>query len=289
MKVNPIVLTKDEADDFKASMPCIGSGVDGVVYKANKNDVFKFYKNNDLVRSRYVSYDDDGVNISDYKDLRHLRKESDIKPIKYIDEDGVLLSRKDAIYNAIDKQKKVTMTQLPKNIIYVGNKVSGCVYTYYPHSFGIYSCAYLPLKMKLKICRDILEKIKELLDNNIYPVTLAQRDELFSFTKRNSNILIGLDLEPKIIDLDGISAIYTDKFSLKYYNKTLTSLSFLLLEILTKVALDDKMLEKKEFKNYLEELTRKGIPELVAINFVENGYITVPQIEYTLKVLERKK
>ena len=267
MNINPVRLTGDEVENIKAKNPCIGSGVDGIVYKINKNDVYKFYKNNDqIVIRNYAVYDSDGVNINDFKNLRNLGKRYDTRAIKYIDKDGVSLAREEAINKAIEKQEKVSMTRLPKNIIYVDNKVSGCVYQYYPNKLGIYASTYLPLKLKIRVCRKLLEKVKELLSNNIYPVTLAQKNDLFPFISNNSNV----------------------NYSATLYNNALSSLSSLIFEILTKVELSINTINDDEVDDYIERLVDKGISDYIVQKFFDYGSLDIDEIDYTIKKFEKK-
>lgn len=288
--MEPIRLNDDQLQTIKNKNKIIGSGVDGTIYKIDNNTIFKFYHHNrSLINIINPEFDKDGVLINDFKSLRNYNIINNNEKINYVDKDGVILSRDDAIYKAMEKQSNVHMTMLPQNIIYVDNKLIGCVYKYYPHKFGIYAAAYLPLKKRLIVCKRILEKVKELLHNNIYPITLAQRDNVFPFKSNGSNILIGFDLEPLIIDLDGISAMYSDTFSDKYYKKTLSSLSTLILEILSKVELADTIEDDETvIDEYIDRMVQNNIPYKVSKKYFDNNDLDIGEITFIIKSLERK-
>ena len=289
--MEPIRLSTIEYDYIKKNMKEIGSGVDGTIYRINKDTIYKFYhKDNNFINIPDIKLDKEGVIINDFKSLRPYKKVINNENINYRDSEGVILTREEAIYKAIEKQQNVNYTDLPKNIIYVNKKIVGCEYKYYPHKLGIYASAYLPLKKRLIICNSILEKVKELLDNNIYPVTLAQRDDIFPFRRNGSNVLIGRDLDPKIIDLDGISAYYSDVFSNRYYNRTIYSLSSLILELLTRVELansiedDEYLLEENIIR--MEDV---GISGFLAKKFFDNNGLDFDDLNHIIKTLEKSK
>lgn len=232
---NEILLNYKDVLNIKNNKKIVGQGVDGTVYNMGNNILYKLYHNfgDSIVIKGKGIYDAEGVNIRDFKSLRNIVGfREDNRLIHYVDSDGVILAREDAILSAIEKQKGVKKTSLPQSIIRVDGKLAGCVYKYYPHTLGIYAVSYLPLKGRLLVIERLLEKIKELVDNNIYPVTLAQKNELYSFLSKDSNVLINYKLEPILIDLDGISALYSDVYSKVGYQRTLSSLSKLVLEIL---------------------------------------------------------
>ena len=286
-----IFLSKDEYEFIKNNKRFIGSGVDGSIYKINNNSIYKFYhKNQEYISLPNANIDNEGVIVDDFKLLRPYSKVNNIESINYTDSDGVILTREEAIYKAIEKQKNVKLTALPKNVIYVDNKIAGCEYNYYRFKLGIYSSVYLPLQKRLLICKKLLVKVKELLDNNIYPVTLAQRNEMFSIKSNGSNVLIGLNLDPVIIDLDGISTMYSDSFSRKYFNRTLATLSSLILELLSKVKVadikDDDIYVISEYYSLLEEA---GISVSIAKKFFDNNYLDFEDIENIIKRYELTK
>jgi len=290
--MEPIVLSTNDYENIKNKCKRVGSGVDGTAYKINNHTIYKFYhKNHDYITIPNATVDEDGVIINDFKSLRpYIKVNKANENILYTDSDGVILTREEAIYKAIEKQEFVKLTDLPKNIIYVNNKIAGCEYTYYPKKLGIYASAYLPLKKRLIICNKILEKVKELLDNNIYPVTLAQRDDIFPFKSNGSNILIGTDLDPKIIDLDGISALYSDRYSKKYYDRVLSSLSALILELLARVDLANNIEDDEVvISDNIVQMNEVGISPLFSRKFYDYNGLNMDDLIHIIKTLEKRK
>ena len=287
--MEPIRLSTNEAKKIKSINPCIGQGVDGEVYKVSNNEVYKFYKNKEILIDNNALYDEDGVNINDFKNLRSRYIKVNNAAIKYIDKEGVSLAREEAIKKAIIKQDRIQMTHLPQNIIYVNNKAAGCVYKYYPNKFGIYAAAYLPFKVRLTICERLLAKVKELVDNNIYPVTLAQKNELLPFSSDNANVLLGLKLDPIIIDLDGISAMYTEKFSQIFYNNCLSSLTALILEIITRVEINYDMLDEYEIDELINELVKTGLSREYIQKYIDSGHLDFDELNSSIKCLKKNK
>ena len=289
--MNQVYLSMNDYENIKKYKKCIGSGVDGSIYKINNSIVYKFYhKGNDFITNPGAVLDEDGVIISDFKSLRPYNRVTNNEHIYYTDGDGVILSREEAIFKAIDKQKDIKLTDLPKKIIYLNNKIVGCEYKYYPQKFGIYASAYLPLKARLIICKKIMIKVKELLDNNIYPLTLAQRDDMFPFKKNGSNVLLGHKLEPIIVDLDGISAMYSNTFSNRYYKQTLVSLSSLILELLSKVEIADNIEDDEMLINELiNSIHMAGISLEYVKKYIDNNMLEFDDLSDIIKSLELKK
>lgn len=289
--MEPIVLSTNDYENIKNKCKRVGNGVDGSVYKIKRDSIYKFYhKEQNLITIPNAKKDDEGVIINDFKSLRPYSRVFNNENINYRDNEGIILTREEAIYKAIEKQVNVKNTSLPRKAIYVNNKIVGCEYKYYPYRLGIYACLCLPLKERLIICKRIIEKVKELVDNNIYPVTLAQRDEINLFKSDGSNVLIGLDLDPVIIDLDGISAMYSDSFSSKYYTRTISSLSVLILEILSRVNLannieDDEYIIEENI-NMMEEA---GISSELSRKFFNDNGLNIDDIQLLIKRLEKRK
>ena len=289
--MKPIYLNDQEYKNIINNYKCVGSGVDGSVYRTSKDTAYKFYhKQNYFINIPDAVVDEEGVIISDFKDLRPYHKVEANESIYYTDEEGVILSRDEAIKKAIAKQENVKLTNLPQNTIYLNDKIIGCVYKYYPNKLGIYASVYLPLKKRLIICKRIMEKVKELLDNNIYPVTLAQSEDIFPFRRKSSNVLIGMDLDPIIIDLDGISAMYSDNYSEKYYNRTLVSLSSLILELISRVELANSAKDDElAVEYYISTMYEAGVPISLARKFVDNYRLEINELDDIIKTLELTK
>ncbi len=117
--------------------------------------------------------------------------------------------------------------------------------------------------------RRLYVKLRELYANNIYPVTLAQKDKIHPFSRQGSNVLLGFGLEPQIIDLDGISAFYSDTFckaANEAYKQSLSSFSLLALEVISGL---DIMDEDIDVEYFVEELKDKGIDPTLAKEIVD--------------------
>ena len=303
MQKQVIRLTIKEENEIREKCKFVGSGLDGDLYKVGPN-VFKFYKDNvNYINSNKERiFDVEGVNVSDYKSLRNNSNNRDSRILNFVDQDGVILAREDAILRAIELGSKVKKTYLPNNIIYENNRAVGCVYPYYNNTIGIYAAAYLPMKLRLQICREVIMQVEELLDNNIYPLSLAQRDDKYPISKKNSNILLGLDGKTHIVDLDGNSTLYSQEYSHTNTSLTLASLSTLILEILSKVKIYDDNISDYEslmdysnnlaLKVYIEDRVREfikvGIPENIANKYYEYGKLEMRDIKRLVKSVEKK-
>ena len=268
-----ISLTPTELDKIKATKKALGSGVDGTVYAMDNKTVYKFYHDtSDTVCLIGAGiYDDEGVNIKPWQELmtdnRAVRENK--KPINYIDKDGVILSKKAAIIKAAEKQEYVKLTKLPQAPIMIDHRLVGCVYHRYHTIWGIYALGLYPPSVRKKVMRKLYVKLRELYANNIYPVTLAQKDKIHPFSRQGSNVLLGFGLEPQIIDLDGISAFYSDTFceaANEAYKKSLSSFSLLALEVISGL---DIMDEDIDVEYFVEELKDKGIDPTLAKEIVD--------------------
>ena len=281
-----IFLTNNDYNFIKRTRPLIGKGTDGSVYFINKDRCYKFYHHTEerIVSTSEPILDENGVNIRDYKDLSYV-KVFDI--IKYYDIDGVKLSREMALLNAINRQKDIALSDLPKKVIYVDNRVAGCELKYINSLSGVYLTCFLPLRLRLNICKDILNKIKELHSNYIYPIDLSQKDNINLFSRNNSNILLGYDLKPKLIDLDGRSTAYLESYSKKYESISNYSLAFLIFELLTSIELKDD-LEEFDILEIQDILTKKNIPLDLSDKFVR-GCPTMLDIEEFVNRYSYKK
>ena len=227
-------------------------------------------------------YDSDGVNIRDVKELLKYAKRENFKPINFTDKEGVILGREDSIKKAIEKQKKVKHTNLPKRIIKVDSRVVGCVYKRYYSILGIYAASLLPLKTRKKVLNKLFIKLKELHDNYIYPLTLAQKDLIFPFSKKGANVLLGYNLEPYLVDLDGISTVYFDSPSPSEKARSLRSFSIMALEILSGIDLYAN--EEDEYDTTIDEMIARGIPKILAEDiYYENGFQDEERIIKLLK------
>lgn len=286
---NYIMLNYQDVMDIKKNKKVIGQGVDGIVYYMGNGILYKLYHNfgDSIVIENKGIYDEDGVNIRDFKTLRNcIGFRNDNRLIHYVDGDGVILAKENAILSAINKQKNIKNTSLPQSIIKVDKKLAGCVYKYYPYTLSIYAISFLPLKYRLIIIERLLAKVKELLDNNIYPVTLAQKNDIHPCSKKDSNVLINYKLEPLLIDLDGISALYSDTYSNIGYKKAMTSLSTLILELLIKTDI-----HYEDMDNYIDDfiidMKCLGIDEKYIDSYLEDFSLDLFEMNSLIKELKK--
>ncbi|MBE6159076.1 MAG: hypothetical protein E7159_04565 [Firmicutes bacterium] len=303
MQKQVIRLTSKEIDEIKKKNKVVGTGREAELYKVGPN-VYKFYKDNDqVIKIDNAILDEDGVNVSCYKKLRNISKKDDNRILTYKDNDGVILAKEEAIMKAIEAGSKVKLSYLPNNIIYEGNKAIGCVYPYYKNTLGIYSSAYVHKRLKLMACKDLVSKVEELLDNNIYPLNLDKRNVSNPITRDDCDVLLehGFNYGVHIVDLDGSSTLYTESYS---HNKTsivLSALSSMVLEVLTKIKLyednlsdDDFGLDNSNYSYYqeyvnkhIEEMVKCGVPENLALKYYEYGKLEMTDIKRLIRSIEK--
>lgn len=281
-----INLTSSEVEYIKKNKKLIGKGVDGALYNIKGDILYKLYHDlsPEVLINNNAIYDSEGVNISGVLPFRRrIAKFNNI--INYVDSDGVILCREEALNKAIEKQKKIKRTLLPQGIVKENNRVIGCIYKKYNTIWGIYATSCLPLEYRYNVCRKVIYKVQELLDNNIYLTTLAQRNEILSFSKKDSNVLLDYKLEPLIIDLDGISALYSDTFIDSKYKVALCGLSKLVLEIITKRDLSYEYLDNYK-EEYIQILKQYNIDLEYIHKFYDYGYLEIEELK---NVLIKKK
>lgn len=227
----------------------IGHGTDGTVYRLNKDYLIKIYHTNfrKLKKMQATLSDIDDVKIFDrnsYKPAKH----NEIINYYTFDGDAVKISSNEAIFRAMDRQQNVTMTNLPQNVVYINNRVAGCILK---RSKGvqIHKLTGLPLKQRKKIFLTLLKQVDELLKNYIYHVDLDNspfstsiyiNEDGMMEKVGHSHVLVELpSLKPHIIDLEGKSTIYTEQESKKLEAQCLYNLCRLTTEFLCRIDLDD--------------------------------------------------
>ena len=304
MQKQVIRLTSKEIEEIKRKCKVVGTGSEAELYKVGPN-VYKFYKNNDsIIKIDDKVLDEDGVNILCYKKLRDNTKIGDNRILNYKDNDGVILAREEAIIKAIEAGSKVKLSYLPNNIIYEDNKAIGCVYPYYKNTLGIYSAAYVSERLKVMACKDLVSKVEELLDNNIYPLNLDKRSVSNPIKRDECDVLLehGFNYGVHIVDLDGSSTLYTESYSHNKTSLVLSSLTSMVLEILTKIKLyedklsdDDFSLDGSDYSYYqeyvnkhIEEMIKYGIPENLASKYYEYGKLEMNDIKRLIRSVEKK-
>lgn len=295
MKKDSIYLTKN---DVKALEPLrIAAGSEGTIYRIQKGVLYKIYHSysDELLLKISPIYDENGVNIANYKIRKQIVRKDNI--LRYVDQDGIRLTREEALYKAIERQKDIHKTFLPKNVIYVNGRVKGCVLHEHSHALKIYKIESFPLRYRLCILKELLSRERELIEHNIYHVDLAQRP---SIEFPNTNVLFQFPNTPQIIDLDGHSAIYTEFFSDKALKRTEDSFALLVMEILTRMNLEtylnnmdiSGLFSPNELENIMIEnisyASKNQLDSEMIRSFLRHE-LSLDKIEFYLNQLSRKK
>lgn len=279
MRLDPIKINQEEYEYIINHKRFIGAGEDGAVYYIGNGIAYKFYHNS-ILSHTFSSYenlynknrvlDPEGVNIAKYK----VTDSSKYITLKYFDEYGVRLVREEALYRAIERQKDVVETRLPQNLIYINGKSAGCSMDYYSAPNSIYKAARFSKRSKLMVLKYFLLKYKELIDHNIYPIDLSQRDKYYPSKRINSNVLLNLKHEPIIIDLDGKSAIYTEKENQHFLKLANANFSKVVLEIITGIDLNENVMEE-DIELLINDLIEAGINPYLVQKFIYNNSLDI--------------
>lgn len=294
VRVEPVYLTKEDVKNLTAKK--IAHGREGNIYRVKRGVLYKIYHAPEGVFKTGMTpiYDSEGVNITDYKQFRH--QHIGPKTLRYMDNEGNRIPKEEALFKAIERQKFITMSDLPKNVIYVDNKIKGCVLKEHYPAWQIHVIESLPLPIRIKILKKLLVMVKELLEHNIYPVDLAQIPTVeYPYT----NVLFSWPFEPKIIDLDGESTVYTEYFSQKYYDKAVINYNQLCIEILTHID-SEKMLEEigncslsfeDSVKIYLQKIKEEShldFPAEMLASFLKDTLTLEETENYLTRMLKKR-
>ena len=235
-----IYLNKDDIKNLKK----VGKGTEGEVYKKDRNTLYKIYTRplNSEDSINYINnnnLDEFGVRIND----KSTKVYNNFEPYPYyLDDNGIKkVYDENVIFEAIKRQKNVFMSDLPKAPIYVDGKFDGCVIKKHNFSTDLHNTSFLPIRKKLQILKELLEKVKELTDNYIYTVDLAnyKRDNI-----SHSNILVNIfNFNTNIIDLDGKSTVYSKDFNYNLYKKCYICYSSLVMKYLYEYDTYDEIMD----------------------------------------------
>lgn len=258
MTPEPLYLTPNEIKAMKE----IGRGTDGIVYKSHRlqdrNRLYKIYHNPSTLAENPLykkEYDDAGVNVADNRALYRKNTYSQYHTT-YYNNDGVKINGVEAVYKAIERQKYISRTKLQKRPIYIGKTFSGTVLHYHKNAIAIHNLIFFPISVQIRVLKELLLSVKELLENYIYPIDLSLKPEK---NYKEANVLLTLlpFPQPAIIDLDGKSAIYTESEVIKYYQQSLLSLKTLITEIL--FGIDIEKMEDLDYEHLEENVQELGI------------------------------
>ena len=283
-----IYLTSDE---FKKVLQNeVGHGTDGVVFKYNKDYLIKLYRKdfykepNELIKKAETKiYDPNNKPkfIPIKQNIRFYIKDDDTK---------MKMTDQNAITKIIDRQKKVTKTELPKKLVYVDGRFVG-VLLKKVKGIQIHKFTGMPFAFKKKAAIAVLDAVKELLDNNIYHEDLANSpyantayrkgDDLIQ-SHGHSHVLINpLTMKVNIIDLDGKSTVYTDYIDKAEEEKALGNLTHLLFEFLYGIDDAEYYMDNEKYdedRNSIEEvLLKHGLDEETANTIANQGFRSIDE------------
>ena len=280
-----INLTREQFNDLITKNKKIGEGTDGTCYRLGKK-VYKIYHTSQSHKFTFdIELDSSGVRLHNGKNNNVVRL-NDIKKIEYTDQDEIRLGTESGLIKAINRGTHIAGSNLPSDIIYVHGKVRGCVYPYYKHVNSIYKAYRKNLKTRLKICMSLYNKVKELVDNNIYPIDLAQKGKEKLFDKSRCNVFLSHKNEPIIIDLDGKSALYTENYNRRYEEMTSNSLITLLFEIITREDIQED-LEEEDIDTIKFYLSNTGLSQELIERFLD-GNMTMKDVNKSLEEVNNK-
>lgn len=241
----------------------LGHGTDGTVYRFSNSELLKLYHRKiDKISSLVNASQTEDIKIYDPKNIKHDNYNEPLTYFSYNGED-IRLRTKDAIFLAIERQKNIQHTALPQNVAYVDNHFAGCILKTIK-GVQIHKLMGLPLSLRIKIIEQIITATTELLDNNIYHIDLANSPYSRTVHERNgklihefghSHILVNpFTLNAQIIDLEGKSTIYTERFNEEYYHDSLVGLTTLIIEFLLKINYDDYEEELESLEYFLNSI-----------------------------------
>ena len=261
----------------------IGQGLDAKVYRTKKKVLFKIYHNYLLDKKEMmtnVPVDEEGVRIFRRDNFRKNRskiffQEKNDSDIKFI--------TKELISRAVLKKDEITLSTLPQALLYVDHHFKGCILKDFSWSTSILNVRYLPYSLRIYMAKQILIRVKELLNHHIYPVDLAMKNI------KNSNVLWNFPLTPEIIDLDGRSTLYPNTFHDSFYKESIFHLNCLLMEILfgrDESLILSENLQKEDILNNCLFLEQEKVPS-VYIDGLASLSLSLTNLEKFLKVKER--
>jgi hypothetical protein len=269
-----VFISQDNLEKIKKKK--IGQGREGKIYKINNNLLYKIYykldphEREEIVHVCLKEYevDEDGVKkVKDNAKKVNVEEVIYVKPY-YVDNEGVRkIYSIDQIDEAIKRQQNIKQTSLPLGPIYIDNRLGGVVLKYHKGYFNFHIISMLSQKLRLEMLKIVLEKLKELCDNNIYPIDYANQSD---GPHPHSNILINIKEDVQFIDLEGKSTMYTKDSSRYYESIAYAEFYFLVLDIMYGEKLSEEMSEEdlEYMENYLKE---RGFDEGY-IKYLRNPY-----------------
>ncbi len=271
----------------------IGHGTDGVVYKYHRGYLIKVYRQNieePSILEKTKEYDRENPPkfALEKSNLTFYFKSKD-------DVDRIRVNKEKAMEYIREKQLKVVKTHLPKKLVYVDGKFVG-VLLKKVKGIQIHKLTGAPFKIRKKIALEVIEAVKELLENNIYhedlgnsPFSESPSPEhgIYNPSYGHSHVLLNpFTMKINVIDLEGKSTIYTNYIDKAEEEISLTNLTTLLFEFLFQV--DEREYDLDGYANeenyYVQrELIKHGIDDETAKRIAANGFKTIGEAEEVVK------
>ena len=249
-----IELSDKELNSLKSKR--IGSGTESIVYNGKNNLAYKIYRTDSELLRESPTYSLD--------DIRFIYSEENI-------------------IEAMRRQPYVSKTDLPVCPIYHDDRFIGCALKKHNFCVPIQNIMILPIKNRIIILRRLLDAVKELCDNYIYHIDLSVKE---IDTSRHSNVLVGMDGKPQIIDLDGKSTIYTPSYNSNLEYRSYVSLCALITEILFDIDVEE-VEEEYEVDTSIARLVDYGISYSLAEDIIRLD-VSHEKIDEVLKMSMRK-
>lgn len=281
-----IDITKEEVRDLKE----VGNGTEGRVFRYNNKTLLKLYrsqlKNIFRTDSKYNKY----IKIYN-KDTLKLDKSYEY--ISYFINNGdedLRIKNRDGLKMAIDRQKFITRSTLPLDIVYIDGIFAGCLLKKL-NGIQIHKLSGMSFKYKKSIIRNLLIDIEELLANYVYHIDIANSPHAVSLfmdennnlkvKKGHSHVLVNpITKKTNLIDLDGKSTIYMERYNYDLEEKCLMNLTRLIVEFLFKIDTE----EIRDVDEVYYELLKFGLEENVAYNLSSCRFESVKQLKKELKL-----
>lgn len=261
----------------------LGSGTEGKVFAYSKDIVLKIYRESINKLEEINKKIDEEDRIYNKSKLKIINNE---EQIRFYDseksdntEEKIRIRAIDALERISLKQKNIKRTSLPKGALMVDGKFSGC-FMKRLYGIPIHKLTGFSEKYKLKILKNVFLDVEELLNNYIYHTDLSNSpfvdisyllNDEFHTQKGHSHILINpFTFKTNILDLDGKSVPYTEKYDYKYEKAVLICLCTLLEEFYFKI--DTKEIkEPDEIEFEIRKIkTKKELAKKIAYNKFEN-------------------
>lgn len=303
--MNKICLNKDQLDKLKL----VGMGTDGIVYEYNRDILLKVYhsKLSTLVYNNYNDSDIKLYNRGDYRNKKNINDyENQARYYAYdkpktdeeikLNQDNpktfdVRLRSKDAINKAVERQQNVLRTDLPLGSLYLDNRFVGC-YIKKEKGIPIHS-KKTSRSNKIKILENVLLDVEELLNNYIYHIDLGNSPyALGNYYDNNGNVktikghshvlVEPFTLKTNIIDLDGKSTIYQERYNRELERQCLEGLRTLIGEYYFDYN-DNELLDETAIPYIYEDLKNQGVNDEFALKFAQDDIQKLDDLRKVLK------